>query len=515
MQANGRQSPHRTVRRAPAAAHRSSRGLPISAPPRPARPSPAHPGRRSPRCPPSGFPPSWAPLLHWGCSSSRSPLRAAPTGRDGASPLTVIGVLGRPRSRRHLRDRAPRAAREGTSRRMNSKTNRRNSRVRLRRYSPSANLASRPWVSGVPSQSLWWRGFPRGGASTRPKHLARRSRAAGRAIPVPRRDRRRSACIRGGPDRPPTDPEPWLGRRHPPEAGPAWLLGPPQDALPTEVCGDELATPPPRRTWPDRPPPRNPPWSQPHARGLRRVRRPVRPARWRASLLFRRQHRTDDDPLRRGGRPAGDELARLARRPTARRRRLGLLRSSERDARLLGGARCVRRHRVASVDPQVEACGGSRGRVLPRAETAPRRPSSIRGLGEAAPSGPLLLRHLGRPRDARAPRLWGRCAHEAGPGSPETEDATRRQMERGRGPPGSGARFELLPGSRYASVRPRAGACPEQMDHVAGSQGPRRRLANPSGEAPAQIMSGDSTEKLLHPEVSLESRGGLNPLGKV
>src|SRR2546426_5568962 len=161
---------------------------------------------------------------------------------------------------------------------MNSKTNRRNSRVRLRRYFPSANLASRPWVSGVPSQSLWWRGFPRGGASTRPKHLARRSRAAGRAIPVPGRDRRRSARIRGGPDRPPTDPEPWLGRRHPPEAGPAWLLGPPQDALPTEVCGDELATPPPRRTWPDRPPPRNPPWSQPHARGLRRVPPPPPPA---------------------------------------------------------------------------------------------------------------------------------------------------------------------------------------------------------------------------------------------
>src|SRR5437899_2584833 len=53
------------------------------------------------------------------------------------------------------------------------------------------------------------------------------------------------------------------------------------------------------------------------------------------------------------------------------------------------------------------------------------------------------------------------------------------------------------------------------MDHIAGPQGARRRLARPSLEASAQVMLGDSTEKFLHSESPLESTGRPERIGKM
>src|SRR6266581_3124107 len=155
--------------------------------------------------------------------------------------------------------------------------------------------------------------------------------------PLSCRGRGPIAGVGGGPRRAPPDPNARMGCRDPRRTGSARLLEDPGEPVSAQVRRDELAAARPRRPRPHRPPSEGPPRGGPHARGLRQVRWTVLPSGWRAPFLFRRKHRPDDDLLRpRGGSP-GASVARLAGRPTTRRRRLGLLRPHERDARLLGG----------------------------------------------------------------------------------------------------------------------------------------------------------------------------------
>src|SRR2546422_7625975 len=309
--------------------------------------------------------------------------------------------------------------------------------------------------------------------------LARRSRSARGPLSIPSRGRRGSPGLHGGAPRMQRDSPSRVGRRDSPEAGPARLLGTSGEVVSAQVRGHELATSRSRRPWTYGARSAGPPSSRPDAAGLRRVRRTVRSHRWRAPLLFRGQHSSDDDsPRSRPGSPGG-ALARLARRPAARRRRLGLFRPAEGDTRLLGGPRGVRGDRAAEMDPQVEGRGRSRRRVLSRAQAAPGGPLPIRALGTPPLSGPLLLRRTRRARDARPSRLRGRSADETRTGPPEGEDAPRPEMGVGRCPPGLGSRGELRKSAIRPDVRSRTGPRAEQVDHPARPRSPRGRIAAP------------------------------------